>query len=52
MNSETPNIDRFHAHLDVCEQCREHPFELCEIGELLLRRVPADLPVPNFAGKV
>lgn len=25
-------MDAFHAHLDVCKQCREHPFELCAEG--------------------
>lgn len=29
--------DAFHAHLDECEQCREHPFNLCAVGESLLR---------------
>jgi hypothetical protein len=29
-------IDRFHAHLDVCEQCRNHPFNLCPLGDRLL----------------
>jgi hypothetical protein len=28
--------DNFHAHLDVCEQCREHPFDLCRTGADLL----------------
>ena len=27
----------FHAHLDACAQCREHPFDLCPTGSLLLR---------------
>ncbi len=27
----------FHAHLDVCEQCREHPFDMCAVGNRLLR---------------
>lgn len=27
----------FHAHLDVCEQCREHPFGMCAVGNRLLR---------------
>ena len=31
-------IDEFHAHLDVCRQCRENPFGLCWIGERLLLR--------------
>jgi hypothetical protein len=27
---------KFHAHLDECEQCRNHPFELCSKGAQLL----------------
>lgn len=30
-------IDRFHAHLDVCSQCRNHPFRLCVTGAKLLK---------------
>lgn len=26
----------FHAHLDMCRQCHDHPFELCTLGSLLL----------------
>lgn len=26
----------FHAHLDVCAQCREHPFALCDVGAAAL----------------
>jgi hypothetical protein len=26
----------FHAHLDVCQQCANHPFELCKAGAELL----------------
>ena len=29
-------IEKFHAHLDLCAQCREHPFDLCEAGGRLL----------------
>ena len=29
--------DLFCAHLDVCEQCRNHPFNLCPIGAVLLK---------------
>lgn len=29
-------IEKFHAHLDLCEQCREHPFDLCVAGAQLL----------------
>ena len=28
---------KFHDHLDVCKQCREHPFGLCSVGARLLR---------------
>ena len=24
--------NKFHDHLDVCEQCREHPFDMCAEG--------------------
>ena len=30
-------INKFHAHLDICEQCRKHPFDLCEVGAKLLK---------------
>lgn len=33
---ESPSASRFHDHLDRCEQCREHPMELCRIGLELL----------------
>ncbi len=29
-------VDSFHAHLDACEQCEKHPFDLCPIGAPLL----------------
>ena len=28
--------ENFHPHLDVCLQCREHPFNLCAIGHYIL----------------
>lgn len=28
--------DAFHRHLDQCQQCREHPFDLCDEGARLL----------------
>ena len=37
VNPLTPEHQAFHAHLDVCSQCREHPFDLCEIGDAALR---------------
>ena len=30
-------IDRFYGHLDVCSQCRNHPFDLCPTGAWLLK---------------
>jgi hypothetical protein len=32
--------DKFHAHLDVCRQCEQHPFELCRVGAALLMGKP------------
>jgi hypothetical protein len=29
--------DEFHAHLDVCDQCQDHPFSLCATGASLIR---------------
>jgi hypothetical protein len=37
-----PNL--FHQHLDVCEQCREHPFALCPVG---VERAHAELSRPR-----
>lgn len=31
-------IERFHKHLDECQQCREQPFNLCSLGADLLTR--------------
>ena len=30
-------IAEFHAHLDICSQCRDHPFNLCSAGAILLK---------------
>ena len=29
-------IEKFNAHLDLCDQCRLRPHELCEVGAKLL----------------
>lgn len=34
-------MDRFHAHLDICYQCREHPFSLCKEGAKILTNPPS-----------
>ena len=31
-------IDLFHEHLDVCLQCANEPFNLCEIGAELAKK--------------
>jgi hypothetical protein len=31
--------DKFHAHLDVCKQCADKPFELCAEGRSLIQAV-------------
>lgn len=31
-------LDVFLEHLDVCDQCREHPFALCRTGYELIRK--------------
>jgi hypothetical protein len=36
MSRDALITDVFHAHLDVCQRCREHPFSLCAIGADLL----------------
>jgi len=48
---ELSGIDRFHAHLDICEQCREHPFQLCPTGVLLITSAVADLAVEATKGR-
>jgi len=39
-------IEKFHLHLDKCQQCREHPFALCLEGSKLLHDTmkPASAP--------
>lgn len=38
--------EQFHAHLEACKQCEDHPFQLCQVGERLLREaVAAGLPI-------
>lgn len=47
--SQTPHADRFHAHLGRCEQCREHPLDMCPIGGQLLQATVGDAPVFSTA---
>ena len=53
-----PKMDAFHAHLDVCKQCREHPLNLCPLGNGLIRAAVesitgslVDLTAPRGAGR-
>jgi hypothetical protein len=34
----SPPVNGFHAHLDVCERCRERPFDPCAVGAEALQR--------------
>jgi len=29
----------FHDHLDVCKQCEQNPFDLCEAGAAIMRNI-------------
>jgi hypothetical protein len=35
--SDLERITKFHKHLDICSQCRNHPFDLCKDGVILLK---------------
>lgn len=35
--AQLSRVELFHAHLDACTQCREHPFDLCSVGAPLLK---------------
>ena len=35
--SDAERVDKFLKHLDECAQCKNHPFELCWLGALLLK---------------
>lgn len=45
-------IEAFHAHLDTCRQCEQHPFDLCPTGTQLIQdiennRHPSPAPAPG-----
>ncbi len=40
-------IKKFHAHLDICSQCRNHCFDLCPIGALLLKEAATGEQTPR-----
>ena len=38
----------FHEHLDNCEQCKQHPFDLCREGGRILRQAARETgPCPH-----
>jgi anti-sigma factor ChrR (cupin superfamily) len=39
----TEPVDALHAHLDMCTQCREQPFNLCATGAKALAESMAKL---------
>jgi len=41
------NPDVYHAHLDVCSQCRNHPFNLCREGVQKLHEAVGSAPLPE-----
>ena len=45
----------FQEHLDICEHCRENPFDLCPAGTVILKMelaaIPAD-PLSVIFGKL
>lgn len=39
--------NKFHDHLDVCKRCESQPFNLCPVGDLLIRAEVAKIsPAP------
>lgn len=38
MAEQADDDNVFHVHLDHCSQCRNHPFDLCHIGQLAAAR--------------
>lgn len=40
--SEVDHHAMFYVHLDHCQQCREHPFDLCRRGDELLRKAATE----------
>ena len=36
-------LEKYHAHLDACDKCRNNPFGQCPMGDLLLRLAVADV---------
>ena len=45
-----PYADAFHRHLDNCQQCEQHPMELCPTGAELLRKA-AEETCENIRGR-
>lgn len=43
---EVDRVKVFHAHLDVCSQCENHPFALCTIGAKLLKEAATGPQLP------
>jgi len=50
MNWTIEVIDTFHDHLDTCPQCRTQPFDLCEVGRVLLDAARTLIQVDQLLG--
>lgn len=42
------NTKSFFDHLDVCKQCEGQPFNLCKVGDSLLRNTASDADIESF----
>lgn len=42
--------DEFHAHLDVCQRCREEIFNLCPIGAVLIAKAAIGVCDNHYRG--
>lgn len=42
----------FHDHLDKCQQCANHPFELCSEGARLLGLAAAETSLDEMAAGI
>lgn len=31
--------DKFHAHIDDCDQCKNNPFDLCHEGQYIISQI-------------
>jgi hypothetical protein len=44
INEKPKSTTPYHDHLDVCDWCAEHPFDLCPTGNRTIREEAAMIP--------